>query len=86
MGSLDGESARRKAAEANTETYMPRVGFQHTIPLFLPQKTFHALDRAAAEYSWNHQKYFEHLYGKTKPIYVYHTVSYKNKPKLTRYA
>jgi len=50
---LDGGSARRKATaytgQHNTEkrghTSMPRVGFEHTIPVFELSKTVRALDR-----------------------------------------
>jgi hypothetical protein len=31
----------------NTQIFMPRVGFEHTIPVFERAKTVHALDRAA---------------------------------------
>jgi hypothetical protein len=54
--SLDGGSARRKAANytqnntnrinAHTQTSMPRVGFEHTIPAFQRAKTVPAIDRA----------------------------------------
>jgi hypothetical protein len=54
--SLDGGSARRKAATTHrttqtqnkrTQTSMPRVGFEPTIPVFERAKTVHALDSAA---------------------------------------
>jgi hypothetical protein len=49
---LDGRSARRKAATyikntTNTQTFMPRVGFEPKIPVFVWPKPAHALDRAA---------------------------------------
>jgi hypothetical protein len=44
--SLDGGSARHKAA-INTNTSMPYVGFETTIPVFEGAKEFHVLDRAA---------------------------------------
>jgi hypothetical protein len=31
----------------NTQTYMPRVGFEPIIPVFERAKTVHAIDRAA---------------------------------------
>jgi hypothetical protein len=49
--SLDGRSARRKATTYTqnkcTQTSMPLVGFEPTIPVFERTKTVHALDRAA---------------------------------------
>jgi hypothetical protein len=52
--SLDGGSARRKAAtytaqahNKRTQTTMPRVGLEPTIPVYERAKTVHALDRAA---------------------------------------
>jgi hypothetical protein len=55
---MDGASARSKAAtctqdstnteKKRTQTSMPQVGFEHTIPIFKRAKTVHALDRAAA--------------------------------------
>jgi hypothetical protein len=56
QASLDGGSTRRKAAtytQSNTtqnkctQTSMPRVRFETTIPVFERAKTVHALDRAA---------------------------------------
>jgi hypothetical protein len=53
---LGGGSARRKAAaytQSNTtqnrltQTSIPRMGFEHTTPMFERAKTVHALDRAA---------------------------------------
>jgi hypothetical protein len=48
---LDGGSASRKAATYTqnklTETSMPRMGFEPTIPVFERAKTVHASDRAA---------------------------------------
>jgi hypothetical protein len=48
--SLDGGSARRKAAtytqNKRTQTSMPRVGLEPTIPVLERVKTVHALDRA----------------------------------------
>jgi hypothetical protein len=44
--SLDGGSARRKAA-TYTQTFMPRVGFEHMIPVSERAKTVPALARAA---------------------------------------
>jgi hypothetical protein len=48
--SLDGESARLKAAtytqNKRTQTSMPRVGFEPTTPVFERAKTVHALGRA----------------------------------------
>jgi hypothetical protein len=48
---LDGGSARRKAAtytqNKRTQTPMPLVGFEPTIPVFERAKTVHALERAA---------------------------------------
>jgi hypothetical protein len=64
--------AHRTAQTQNkhTQTYMPQVGFEPTIPVFERAKTVHALDRAATEIGnhvhWNlgstvglrHQKFF----------------------------
>jgi hypothetical protein len=53
---LDGRSAHRKAATYHrttqtqnklTQTSMPPVGFEHTIPVFERAKTVHASDHAA---------------------------------------
>jgi hypothetical protein len=44
--SLDGGSARRKAA-TYTQNKLPRVGFEDTIPVFERAKMVHALGRAA---------------------------------------
>jgi hypothetical protein len=53
---LDGESVRRKAAtytqnnkrqNKRTQTSMPRLRFEPTIPAFERAKTGHILDRAA---------------------------------------
>jgi hypothetical protein len=52
---MDGGSARRKAAtfkvehkHRKTQPFMPRVGFEPTIPVFEGARTFRALERAAA--------------------------------------
>jgi hypothetical protein len=50
LDSLDGGSVYRKAAtytQNNTNTIMPRVGLELTIPVLQRAKTVHALDRAA---------------------------------------
>jgi hypothetical protein len=51
VGLLDGGSGRLKASaytqNKRTQTSMPRVGFQPTIPVFELAKTIHALDSAA---------------------------------------
>jgi hypothetical protein len=51
VGLLDGGPARRKAAtytqNKRTQTFMPRVGFEPTTPVFERAKTVYALDRAA---------------------------------------
>jgi hypothetical protein len=51
--SLDGGSARRKAAaytqNKRTQASMPRLGFEPTIPAFVRAYTVHALDSAATE-------------------------------------
>jgi hypothetical protein len=53
MDSLDGGSASRKAVthtqtqNIRTQTSMPRVEFEPTIPAFKRAKTVHTLDRAA---------------------------------------
>jgi hypothetical protein len=47
---MDRASARRKATQTQhkrTQTSMPRLGFEPTIPVFERAKTVHALDRAA---------------------------------------
>jgi hypothetical protein len=49
---LDGGPVSRKAAtythDKRTQTSMPRVGFEPTIPSFERAETVHALDRAAS--------------------------------------
>jgi hypothetical protein len=55
LNSLDGGSVRRKAAtykttqtqNNRTQTSIPRVSFEPTIPVFERAKIVHALDRAA---------------------------------------
>jgi hypothetical protein len=42
-----GRYIRRTTQRQNTQTYMPWMGFEHTIPVFERGKTIHALDRAA---------------------------------------
>jgi hypothetical protein len=49
-----------------TQTYMPRVGFEPTIPAFVQEKTVHALDRAVTVIGTfeNHQIiHFHHTTG-----------------------
>jgi hypothetical protein len=36
----------------HTDTSTPRVGFEHTIPMFVRVETFHALDRTATVIDW----------------------------------
>jgi hypothetical protein len=54
--SLDGASARRKAAaytqNKRTKTSMPRVGLEPTIPVFKRATTVHALGLAATVIGW----------------------------------
>jgi hypothetical protein len=61
---LDGGSARRKAAaytqNNRTQTSMPRVGFEPTIPAFEWAKTVHVLDRAATVFGIAHRR-VQHL-------------------------
>jgi hypothetical protein len=55
--SLEGGSVRRKATtythtttqtqNKRTQTSVPRMGFEHTVPPFKREKRAHALDRAA---------------------------------------
>jgi hypothetical protein len=54
---LDERLVRRKAVtctqdntnteKTHTQTFMPEVGFEHSIPVFEGTKRVHALDRAA---------------------------------------
>jgi hypothetical protein len=50
VGLLGRRSVRRKTAtytqNKRTQTSVPEVGFEHTIPVFERAKTVHALDRA----------------------------------------
>jgi hypothetical protein len=61
LWTLDGESARRKAAtytqNERTQTSMPRVRFEPMIPAFERAKTVHALDRAATVIGWGKELY-----------------------------
>jgi hypothetical protein len=58
---LDGGSARQKAAtytqNKGTQTAMPRVGFEPTIPVLERARTVHALDSAAAVYRLYYRYY-----------------------------
>jgi hypothetical protein len=55
---MDEESARRKAS-AYTQTSMPQVEIQPTIPMFERARTIHALDRAATVIGLTSILYFQ---------------------------
>jgi hypothetical protein len=61
---LDGGSARRKAAtyrrNKRAQTCMTRVGFEPTIPVLEPVKTFYALDGEATviDYGQLHRMFY----------------------------
>jgi hypothetical protein len=44
--------AHRTSQTERTQTCMPRVGFETTIPVFLRAKTVHVLDRVANVIDW----------------------------------